>query len=180
TTSTLSAGAAFAAAGKKKAATAAARRRLFFKSKTLDERCKDLLHVLLGLDAPEHPGDVALGVDHDRRALDPHVFLPVVPLLDPEAVPLGQLVIRIGKEREGEPVLLPELRVRLLAFRADAEHDRARPLELAPLVADAARLGRATGRVVPWVEIEDDRPSAEFREGDFVTGVRLQSEVGSW
>src|SRR6476620_5713827 len=179
TTSTLSAGAAFAAAGKKKAATAAARRRLFFKSKTLDERCQDLLHVLLGLDAPEHPGDVALGVDHDRRALDPHVFLPVVALLDPEAVLLGQLVVRIGEEREGKPVLLPELRVRLLGVRADAEHDRARPLELAPLVADAARLCRAAGRVVPRIEIEDDRPATKLRQGHRGTGVRRQSEVGS-
>lgn len=57
-------------------------------------------------------------------------------------------MILVGEEREGEAVLLPELRVLLRVVRADAKDDGAALLELAPGIADAAGLSGATRSVV--------------------------------
>lgn len=62
------------------------------------------------------------------------------------------------------------------AVGADAEDDRAAALELAPRVADAARLAGAAGRVVAGVEVEDDRRSAQRGKGDVFAGVASEGE----
>src|SRR5581483_9293665 len=62
--------------------------------------------------------------------------------------------------------------------RADAEHDGAALPELAPGVADPARLLRATGCVVLRIEVEDDRLPAQVREPNGLAGVRRDLEVG--
>jgi hypothetical protein len=80
-------------------------------------------------------------------------------------------VVLVREEREGEPVLLAELRVLLRAVRAHAEHDCAAPLELAPRVADPAGLLCTARCVVPRVEIENDGVAAEVRQGYLLTGV---------
>ena len=87
-------------------------------------------------------------------------MLPHVVLLDPDAVLLGGLVVGVGEERERQVVLLLELDMGLLVVGADAEDDRARALELPPGVANPAGLGRAAGRVVPGIEVENDRLAA--------------------
>ena len=56
--------------------------------------------------------------------------------------------------------------VRALVVGADAEHDRAGALELAPRVADPAGLSRTARRVVLWIEVEDDRLAAQTRQLD--------------
>ena len=77
-----------------------------------------------------------------------------------EEVPMDRIsaygVVGVGKQRERQLVLLLELDMRAFVVGTDAEHDGARALELAPGVADPAGLGRATRRVVPRVEVEND------------------------
>src|SRR5262249_1247949 len=113
-----------------------------------------LVGVLVGLHLAEDPGDVAVGVDHERRALDAHVLLARELLLDPDAVLLGDGVVLVCEERERQLVLLPEPDVRAGAVRADAEDRRPSSLELAPGVADRAGLDRAARRVVFGIKIQ--------------------------
>ena len=56
-----------------------------------------LLRVPVGLHVVHHLGDVPLGVDHERRALDAPVRLAAEVLLAPDAVALRRLVLGIGK-----------------------------------------------------------------------------------
>jgi hypothetical protein len=86
-------------------------------------------------------------------------------------------VILVGEERERESVLAPKLRVPAGTVRADAEHDGAALLELAPRIADPTGLARAAGRVVLGVEIENDRRAPQGGERDLLTGVARQREV---
>jgi hypothetical protein len=83
----------------------------------------------------------------------------------------------VGEEREREPVLLLELHVRPLVVGTDAEHDRAGALELAPRVADPARLGGAAGRVVLGIEVEDDRLAAQVGQPNRLARVARQLEI---
>ena len=91
-----------------------------------------------------------------ERSTPMYVF-PYVLLLDPDAVVLGRRVVGVGEQREREPELPLELHVRRLAVGADAEHDRAALLELAPGIPDPARLLRTARRVVLGVKIQYDR-----------------------
>ena len=83
----------------------------------------------------------------------------------PRPVVLRDLVLGVGEKRERQVELLLELRRERLAVGAHAEHDCAGALELAPGVADPARLRRAARRVVLGIEVEDDRlPSKSASE----------------
>jgi len=162
------------------AASAAAIRTPRLKENRLaaTERVQDLSRVVGRLDAAEDLLDGAVRADHDGRALDAHVLLAGEALLAPEAVALRDLVVRVGEEREGQSVLLLELRVRLLAIRADAEDLGAGRPEGVPGVADSARLLGAAGGVVPGVEVEDDLLPAQVGEPDRLAGVGRQLEIG--
>jgi hypothetical protein len=87
-------------------------------------------------------------------------------------------VVGVCEEREGQPVLLPELDVRVLVVGGDAEHDGAGTLELAVGVPDPARLRRAAGRVVLGIEVEDDRLAAQAGERHLLAGIASEREVG--
>src|SRR5215510_11571635 len=73
------------------------------------ERFGHLRDGRLGADLAEDVGDLALLVDDERRADDPHEAPPVQRLLAPCAPGRGHLVTLVGEERETEPVLLVEL-----------------------------------------------------------------------
>ena len=93
------------------------------------------------------------------------------PLRDPpearDAERLRDAAVRVGQEREVQPVVGDELLVRVGAVVADADHLAARRGDLARVVAEAARLLGARRRVVLRVEVEDERLSAaEIREAD--------------
>jgi hypothetical protein len=87
-------------------------------------------------------------------------------------------VVGVGKERERQAEVALELLVGGDPVGGDAEHDRARLLELAPRIPDPAGLRRAAGRVVLGIEVEDDRLALEGRERHGVAGVALQLEIG--
>src|SRR5439155_17571780 len=114
------------------------------------------------------------------RAIHARVGAAGVRLRAPDAVLVGDAVVRIGEQREREVVLLLELGVRALVVGRDAEHNGARALELAVRVADAARLRRAAGGVVLGIEIENDRLAAEIREPDPLATVAREIEVRRW
>src|SRR5581483_7969993 len=76
------------------------------------ERGEDVVGVRRRLHVPHHLLDVAVAVDDERRAVDPHVRPPHVLLLAPDAVLVRDGVIRIGEEGERQLVLPAELLVR--------------------------------------------------------------------
>ena len=131
-----------------------------------------------GFTSPQHLGDVAVGVDHEGGALEPMYVLPESSSR-PDAVVLGDVVVGVGEQRERQLVLLLELDVRALVVRADAEHDRAGALELAPRVADPAGLGCAAGRVVLGIEVEDDRLPAQLGQLDVSPESLVSSNSGA-
>jgi hypothetical protein len=133
--------------------------------------------VRVRLHAPHHAGDVAFGVDHERGTLDAHRLLAVHVSLLPDAVLLRDVVSRVRQQREGERVLLLELRVRRLIVGADAEDDGTAVTEVRVDIPDAARLRRASRCVVFGIEVEDDRPAVERRESDARARVARELEV---
>ncbi len=60
-------------------------------------------------------------------------------------------------------MLIDEFSVTLYRVDADAE-DLRFPFELAPGIPQATGLSGAAGRVVLWIEIEDDGSSGEIRQ----------------
>src|SRR4051794_34173848 len=101
---------------------------------------------------------VAVCPDYEGGTLDAHVFLPVHTFLNPNLVSLCDLLRFIADQRKGKSELVDKLLMALGAVRADSENNRTLR-ELIPGVAQSARLRGAPGRIVLWVEIEDDRLS---------------------
>ena len=126
----------------------------------------------------DHVHDRAVGVDDERRAVHAHVRLAVHLLLAPDAVLLGDGVVRVGEQREVEVLLVVELRDRRDRVGRDAEHGHAGGLVVAAVVADAARLRRAPGGVGLGIEVEDDGPAAQAREAHGGAVVVGELEVG--
>src|SRR5205085_9127031 len=103
----------------------------------------------------------ALLVYEEGLAADAHVLLAHELLLAVDAVSVGDRVVGVGQEREGELVLVRELPVRALVVERDAEDFDPAPLELRERVAETASLLRAARRVVLRVEVEHDLPAAQ-------------------
>src|SRR3954465_3042511 len=92
-------------------------------------RCQRSEHelVVLGrLHVALDPLDLPVWSDEERGALDAHVGLAVVLLLDPDAVVLGGLVVGVAEQREPEAVLVGELAQRLGSVGRDAQYDSVR------------------------------------------------------
>src|ERR1051325_484673 len=117
---------------------------------------KYFLGVAVDLDAVPALRDLAVGADQVGRARHAHVLLSVHRLFLPHAVLLHHRVIFIGEQRELQPVLIRELRLARRIQYADAEHGGLALLELRQVVLERARLLRAAGRVVFWIEVEND------------------------
>ena len=140
-----------------------------------DER---VLHAVVRADAVLHVRDVAGLVDQEVRTDDAHVGLAIHALLAPHAVGLRHGGLGIGEQLEGQVELRPELRVALLAVRADAKDDGVLLLDRHVVVAEAAGLGRAAGRVVFGVEVQHHALSPQVAQPHRAPIVRLQREVG--
>ena len=155
------------------APNASCRRRL-----ELVEGREDLRRVALGLDLRPDPRDPAVGIDQERGAADAHVRLAVVLLLDPRAVGLGDRVVLVGQQRERQAELLAERALAGGALRADAPDLGAALGDRPCRVAELAGLGRAAGRVVLRVEVQDG-PAATL-VGEVVDGARVigQGDLG--
>ena len=137
----------------------------------MGERLYDEHDALFRGDLQPSVQDPALFVDHEVAPDDAHVLLAVHRLLLPDAVPLGDGVVGVGQEREGQLPLFLELRVARLAVRTDAEHHRPHFLDSGEGVAEAARLLGATGRVVLRIEVENHLPAEKVAEADLLPAV---------
>jgi hypothetical protein len=119
---------------------------------------QDVSRVALGLDLWPGPRDATLGIDEERRSGGAPVLLPVPVLLDPRAIGVGDIVLGVGEEREGESELLAERPLAGGALRTDAPDIRAALDDRVVRVAELAGLDGAAGRVVLGIEVED-RPA---------------------
>src|SRR6266576_634924 len=147
----------------------------------LVQRRDDLRGVALGLDLRPDPRDPAVGTDEERRPRRAPVGLPVVLLLDPRAVRLGDGVALVGEQRERQLELLAEGAFAGGPLRADPPHVGPTLVDGLVAVAELARLDRAAWRVVLGVEVQDGPSSAligQAMDGPCVIGEgHLGSEV---
>src|SRR5450759_392711 len=120
--------------------------------------------------------DPSIRADDVGGASDAHILAAIERLLDPESVLLRHLVVEVRQKRERKVVLLPELLVALDRVGGNAEDDGLPALEAREEVAELARLLRAAGGVVLWIEVEDDGLAAECRELQGLADVGGESE----
>jgi len=135
--------------------------------------------VPLGLHILEDLRYAAVRIDHEGRAQDSHVFPAEHGLLTPDAIPLGDGMIRVGNEREGEVVFLLELLMLLHGVRADPNHRCFDSLEPREGVAKLARLEGSARGVVFGIEVQHDCLAAKRLQRDSRATVGLSGEVGS-
>src|SRR5213078_800551 len=120
--------------------------RRLLEARSRSERLQRLLHlvdVAADLDLAPHLADHAILVDQEGGAVDAHVLAAIEALLDPGAVPLADLAVLVGHQREVELVLGLEPVVARHAVLADADYLRLELLEGGGRIAEAAGLGGA-------------------------------------
>src|SRR4051794_20948688 len=132
-----------------------------------------------GRDVVLHVGHLALLVNDEVAAGDAHELAAVALSLYPDAVRLGDLLVFVREQREGQAELVAEALVGLDAVRTHAQHNRVLGLDIAIDVAKAAGLGRAAGGVVLGVEVEDDALAAVVAQLDLLSLVRRRLEIRS-
>src|SRR3954468_5515316 len=121
----------------------------------LAQRLQHLGGVAVGLDLGPGPDDAPVRVDQERRADDAHVRPADRGLLAPGAVPLDDLPIGVGEERERQVELFAEATVARRAVLADAPDVGVRGGVVGVEVAELAGLGVTARRVVLGVEVQD-------------------------
>src|SRR5882672_2342875 len=126
---------------------------------------EDLVRVALDLDLRPDPRDLSAFVDEERRALDSEVFPPVQVLLLPDAVRGRDFAVDVAEERKIEIILVLEFHVALRVVPAHPEDHGSFSRNASEIVSETACLLRASGRVVFWIEVEDDLLSSESVQG---------------
>lgn len=119
------------------------------------ERLQYLAGGVFGVDFFDYALKDAVGIEDEGAAEGAEGGLSVHFLLAPGAEVLKHLSGGIGKKREGEGVLGAEARVRLGAVLAHAYNVVSRLRESGVIVPERAGLGRASGRVVLGIEVDD-------------------------
>ena len=109
-------------------------------------------------------GDVALLVDQECRALDPHIAFTVHTFFDPRAVGFAHIAFLIGGEGEVKLVFGFELIVLLNAAFGDTDNRCVQLFKGWFAVAEAAGFSGAARRIVLRVEIEYDFLAFELGE----------------
>lgn len=110
----------------------------------------------VGSDFLEHCSDASIRRDDVGRALDAVVRPTVELFLLPDLVRLGDAVIGIGDQPEGQVMLVGEASVRANRIRTDADDDRIVTSQTFHRIAELARLARAPAGVVFWIEVQHD------------------------
>src|SRR5258706_5332354 len=121
---------------------------------------------------------LAVRADDDRRADRPLHLFAVHHLFPPRAVGAHRLSLRVGQQREVQPIPFAEFLVRLEAVFADAEDHRARFLDVLLEVAKAARLLGASRRVVLGIKVEHHRFALVVLQPVLFPVAALQVEIG--
>ena len=89
-------------------------------------------------------------------------------------------MVLVGEQREVQRLAAVELLDRLDRVRGDAEHDRAERVVVRRVVADAARLRGAAGRVGLGVEVQDHRAAGELRQRASAPSWSGSVKSGAW
>src|SRR6478672_2545493 len=137
------------------------------------EVAAELGHVAGRLDVVERVRDLALLVDDEGRADDALDGLAVELLLTPGAVGGVDREVLVAQQRDGEVVVLAELRELGRLVLGDPDDLVAVPAERLEGLAEVARLLGAAGGHRRGVEVDDDLAAGEVREAH-----RLSSVVG--
>jgi len=135
--------------------------------------------VALGLYFGKDVLDFALGSDDEGGAGDTHYFFAVHIFFLDDAVGLGDFLVGIGEEGKWEFEFFLEFLLGFGGVGRDAEEDGAGFLNLLVGVAEGAGFDGASGSVGAGIEVKDDYFAAEGFQGDVVSVLVVQSEVGS-
>lgn len=125
--------------------------------------------MLVRLDAGDHRRNFPFGVNHERGALDSHVFAPVKTLFFEHAKLVCHALVLIRQQGIGEIEFLLELLLRRRFIAGDTQHHRAGSLDFLECVAEPARFKRSTGRVRFGIEEQHQVLAAKILERDFLT-----------
>jgi hypothetical protein len=132
------------------------------------QRVAHKIGVALRLDVEIDGLHDAVVIRDEGAAGDAHIGLTVHALLDPDAVARGSCRPLIGKEEEGEVIVLPELQERRHGVRADADDVVAQAVEIGLQITEGHCFERsAVG--IRLREVEEHEPAMVADEiGDAV------------
>ena len=116
--------------------------------------------MLVWLQSGKDCGNPAFRINHERGALNPHVFLAVHALFLEHAKLYGYSFVFVGQERIGEIVLFLKLLLGGGLIGGNSEHNCACPLDFLECVAEPARFNRSTGGVRLGIKEQDHVLSA--------------------
>ena len=122
--------------------------------------------------------DLPLRVDHERRADHAGHGLAVHLLLAERAPGVEHVLVGVGQQREGEPLLVAELGELRGLVGGDAEHVEACAVELGEVVAEVAGLLGAAGGARGRVEVDDHAAAAVVGERDGLAVGVGEGEIG--
>src|SRR6478609_4792036 len=142
------------------------------------EVAAELGDVASGLDVVEGVRDMAGLVDDDGAADDALDGLAVQLLLSEGAPPVHHRAVGVGQQRDGQALLLAELRELGRGVGRDTEHGVAVGLQRLEGVAEVAGLRGAPGGHRRRVEVHDHLAAAQVAERHRRSGVVGQREVG--
>lgn len=120
----------------------------------------------------------AVRVDDECRAFSAHVFFAIHAFFNPDAVGLDDGAGLVAEKRKGQLVLRDELRVARGRVDAHAINQRTLGEDGSVVVAHAASLRGASGRVVFRVEIEDYAFAAKAGEADGLAFSVVSADCG--
>ena len=109
----------------------------------------------------------------------PHHFLAVHIFFFHDAESLGDFLVGVGEQGEGQVELLLEFLLRFRSVGRYAKQHGARLLHLFVCVAEPASFDGSTRSVGAGIKVENDGLAAQVFQRDFFSVLVLQSEVGS-
>ena len=142
------------------------------------QKCKDLGGVGVGFDTLHGGGDAALLIDEEGGAHDTHAHLAAALLFLPYAVGIDGDAVWIGEENKGKIIFFGKFCVRGRAVTADTDDNGILFTEAAVCGGKGAGLPGAAGVVVLRLEIAHDLMTSESGEGDGVSVLVGQGEIG--
>src|SRR5438067_7196326 len=127
---------------------------------------------------PDVAHDAVL-VDQEGAAVDAHIFAAVHALLDPDAVFLAHLAVRVGGKDERQLVLLLEFVMRDDRVARHADHCGAGLAVIGEGVTKTASLRGAARGVVLGIKVQHQRLAAQRRQTDAAITVGGHREIRS-
>jgi len=124
--------------------------------------------------------DSAILADQEGGARNAHHLLAVHVLLFENAVGPRDFLVDVAQQRERQPVLGFETRLRRRRVRRDAQHYRVLLLEMLDGVTKLVSFRGSAGRIGAGEEIEHHLLTFELGKLKRLAGVRLQPDLGGF